>query len=125
MLLVAFLLKQKAFVMNISAYDTLLWILSGCLNLLPPEQLEQLDLPANEESKSSVKKLVYLSDNNLPYVGGNTTFSRQLSEGSRFNLFTGDQTFDQREKSFKVMNNILTVFLVIGEFCYVNCSTGN
>ena len=81
-----------------------LWILSACLQLLPPEQLEHLDVRVNGESESPVKKVVYMSNNSIPYVEANATILRQRSEGTRFNLFTGNQTFDQRQKSFKVMN---------------------
>ncbi|KAJ0087469.1 hypothetical protein Patl1_09076 [Pistacia atlantica] len=73
-----------------------------CLKLLPPDQLEHLDLPVNEKSRSHVKKVVYFSENDILDLGGNNTLSRQQSKGTRFNLFTGNQTFDEREKSFKV-----------------------
>ncbi|KDO84404.1 hypothetical protein CISIN_1g042685mg, partial [Citrus sinensis] len=73
-----------------------------CLKMLRPDELENLDLPMNKESSSPIKKVVYLSGNDLPYVGGNSTLSQQPREGTRFNLFTGIQTFDQREESFKV-----------------------
>lgn len=72
-----------------------------CFKILPPDELENLDLPMNEESSSPIKKVVYLSGNDLSYVGGNSTLSQQPREGTRFNLFTGIQTFDQREESFK------------------------
>lgn len=100
-----------------------MWILSGCLKLLPPDQLEHLDLPVNEKSRSHVKKVVYFSENVILDVGGNNTLSRQESEGTRFNLFTGNQTFDQREKSFKVMRAILTsltMFKIIDDCYHVN-----
>ncbi|XP_044510064.1 probable hexosyltransferase MUCI70 [Mangifera indica] len=73
-----------------------------CLKLLPPDQLEHLDPPVNEDSTSHVKKVVYFSETVITDGGGNNTFSQHQSEGTRFNLFTGNQTFDQREKSFKV-----------------------
>ena len=54
--------------------------MSGCLKLLPPEELEHLDILERKDSSSPVKKLVYLSgaDSSSP-VSGN---------GIRFNLFT-------------------------------------
>ncbi|XP_044475317.1 probable hexosyltransferase MUCI70 isoform X2 [Mangifera indica] len=72
-----------------------------CLKLLPPDELEHLDLPVNEETRSHVKKVIYFSENGILDVVGNDTFSQQKSKGTRFNLFTGYQTLDQREKSFK------------------------
>lgn len=81
--------------------------------MLPPDELENLDLPMNKESSSPIKKVVYLSGNDLPYVGGNSTLSQQPREGTRFNLFTGIQTFDQREESFKVRTHLI-VFSIVG-----------
>ncbi|GLU04377.1 hypothetical protein SLE2022_215270 [Rubroshorea leprosula] len=73
-----------------------------CLKLLPPEELEQLDIPIGEESNSPVKKLVYISGSDTPYKGGNSTLSWEQTNGMRFNLFTGNQSFEERERSFKV-----------------------
>lgn len=96
--------------------------LTGCLKILPPDELENLDLPMNEESSSPVKKVVYLSGNDLPYAGGNSTLSQQPIEGTRFNLFTGIQTFDQREESFKVRTHLIvfSIVVIIGDCHHLN-----
>ena len=83
------------------------WIASGCLKILPPEELQHLDIPAVEEPTNLVKKVVYISQNDLTYVAGNSTLPEQHTEPSRFNMFTGYQTLDQREESFKVEYCIL------------------
>ncbi|XP_042492908.1 probable hexosyltransferase MUCI70 isoform X2 [Macadamia integrifolia] len=72
-----------------------------CLKLLPPEKLQHLDIPAGEEPTLPVKRLVYKSDIESSYVGGNATVL-QHTEATRFNLFTGYQTLHEREQSFKV-----------------------
>ncbi|KAH0867021.1 hypothetical protein HID58_074043 [Brassica napus] len=67
-------------------------------SLLPPEELEHLDTLERKESSSTVKKLVYLTgaDSSSP-VRGNMI---------RFNLFTGNQTFAERESSFQVSETV-------------------
>lgn len=81
---------------------------SGCLKLLPPEELEHLDIPVGEKFTSHVHKVLYISENNeTPSLVGNTTLSQHRTEATRFNLFTGNQTLDQRDKSFKVISLIL------------------
>ena len=54
----------------------------GCLKLLPPEELEHLDILERKESSSPVKKLVYLT--------GTDSSSHVRGNGTRFNLFTGN-----------------------------------
>lgn len=71
----------------------------GCLKLLPPEELEHLDILEHKESGSPVKKIVYLTDTDTSL--GETRGVR--GNGTRFNLFTGNQTFAERENSFQVM----------------------
>ena len=90
-----------------STYNTHLWIVSGCLKLLPLEELEHLDIPEGEESTSPVKKVLYMSENDTPFLEENTNLSQQRTGGTRFNVFTGNQTRDQREKSFEVISCIL------------------
>ena len=85
----------------------LLSIISGCLKLLPPEELQHLDIPTDKEPTNPVKRVAYTSENDTPYIEGNITLSQQHMEATRFNLFTGNQTLEQREKSFKVINCIL------------------
>lgn len=73
------------------------------MKLLPTEDLEHLDIPVDDESITGpVKRLVYLEDNEKPN-GGENTLSWQRTNATRFNLFTGNQTLDEREKSFKVL----------------------
>lgn len=69
-----------------------------CLKLLPPEELQHLDFPLNKDSFGSIKKVTYLIESDMPY----DTNSRQEMGSTRFNLFTGYQTLNQREESFKV-----------------------
>lgn len=79
-------------------------LLLGCLKLLPPEKLEQLDIPDVEEQSSfGVREVIYMSGSDASFVGGNATLSQLRAEGSRFNLFTGNQSFEQRDSSFEVM----------------------
>ncbi|OMO74989.1 Plant disease resistance response protein [Corchorus olitorius] len=100
--------SQKKSDSNLNRLDPTTHVVGGvrerCLKLLPAEELEHLDIPVDDEEYKSgpVKRLLYISDNEMPYGGGNSTFSWQRTNGTRFNLFTGNQTFDEREKSFKV-----------------------
>lgn len=83
-----------------------LWIVSGCLKLLPYEELQHLDIPIHDNFSGPVKNVVYISEKDTRHIGENITLSGQHTEGTRFNLFTGHQTFDQRERSFKVISYI-------------------
>lgn len=67
-----------------------------CLKLLPPDELDHLDIPIGGEPKSAIKNLIYKSDDGT-YLGSNTS-----TEVGRFNLFTGSQSLYEREQSFKV-----------------------
>ncbi|KAI3840988.1 hypothetical protein MKX03_018219 [Papaver bracteatum] len=69
-----------------------------CLELLPPEALEHLDIPVHRHASSHVKKVIYKSD---PDAGNTTVFQRN-TDTTRYNLFTGNQTLYEREQSFKV-----------------------
>ncbi|KAK8708036.1 hypothetical protein V6N13_059083 [Hibiscus sabdariffa] len=74
-----------------------------CLKLLPAEELEHLELPLNEESSNNlVKRLVYISDQDTTFREGKSTLPWQRVNDTRFNLFTGSQTIDEREESFEV-----------------------
>ncbi|XP_057973403.1 probable hexosyltransferase MUCI70 isoform X2 [Malania oleifera] len=73
-----------------------------CLRLLPPEDLQHFDIPAGEEPSSHVKNVVYLSENDTLYLREYNSLSQEHAETARFNLFTGNQTLEQRERSFKV-----------------------
>lgn len=79
-----------------------MWLISGCLKLLPPEEIQLLDIPTTKKSSSPVKNVIYMSENEASHEGGKIIIPEQQSEVTRFNLFTGNQTFEQREESFKV-----------------------
>ncbi|KAL0360746.1 UNVERIFIED_CONTAM: hypothetical protein Sradi_3759100 [Sesamum radiatum] len=91
---------------NLNRLDPATRIVRGvrerCLKLLPPEELEHLDLPKDVDSFSPVKKLVYITEN-ATYEVGKSNLSKEYVEGTRFNLFTGSQTLEQREQNFKVV----------------------
>lgn len=96
---------------NLNRLDPTTRVIGGvrqrCLKILPPEELKHLDIPAVEEPTNLVKKVVYISQNDLPYVAGNSSLPEQHTEPSRFNMFTGYQTLDQREESFKANETAL------------------
>ncbi|XP_047322971.1 probable hexosyltransferase MUCI70 [Impatiens glandulifera] len=73
-----------------------------CLDLLPPEELEHLNIPQDKESSDIVKEVVYMSEKTLSHIEGNHTFPQQHKATKKFNFFTGFQTLEQRAKSFKV-----------------------
>lgn len=79
-------------------------IISGCLKLLPMEELEQLDIPLSKEPTSHVSKVLYITENDTPFLGSNIFLSGQSTNATRFNLFTGNQSLDHRENSFKVIS---------------------
>ncbi|KAI4336922.1 hypothetical protein L6164_015393 [Bauhinia variegata] len=96
---------------NLNRLDPTTRVVGGvrqrCLELLPPDELEHLDIPVAEESSSPVTKVLYISESNTPFLGVNTTFARQHTKDTRFNLFTGNQTLDQRERSFEVKETMM------------------
>lgn len=90
-------------------------IVSGCLKLLSPEELEHLDIPSGNESPSPVSRVLYMSENDSPFISGTAILSGQHTEATKFNLFTGNQTLDQRDNSFKVIScvaHVLTRFFI-------------
>ncbi|XP_027331623.1 uncharacterized protein LOC113847005 [Abrus precatorius] len=91
---------------NLNRLDPTTHVVGGvrerCLKLLPPEKLERLDIPEEEESNFPVGEVLYISESDASFVGGNVTLSQLRTEDTRFNLFTGNQTFEQRDKSFEV-----------------------
>lgn len=89
------------------------------MKLLPPEKFEQLDIPVEEESSSvPVGEVLYISESDRPFVGGNITLSHLRTEDTRFNLFTGNQTFQQRDRSFEVMSWFWFSFLATFLFAW-------
>ncbi|RZB67981.1 hypothetical protein D0Y65_038002 [Glycine soja] len=96
---------------NLNRLDPTTHVVAGvrerCLKLLPPEKLEQLDIPVEEESSSvPVGEVLYMSESDRSFVGGSVTLSQLRTEDTRFNLFTGNQTFDQRDQSFEVKETL-------------------
>ncbi|XP_038717592.1 uncharacterized protein LOC120010802 isoform X2 [Tripterygium wilfordii] len=91
---------------NLNRLDPTTRVVGGvrerCLKLLPPQELEHLDIPMLEDTRSPVKSVLYISEKDTPFLGRNTTIPQQNSEVKRFNLFTGNQTLDQRDESYKV-----------------------
>uniref|UniRef100_A0A803NXA5 TOD1/MUCI70 glycosyltransferase-like domain-containing protein n=1 Tax=Cannabis sativa TaxID=3483 RepID=A0A803NXA5_CANSA len=91
---------------NLNRLDPTTRVVGGvrerCLKLLPPEELDHLDIPSSKESTSPVRELVYISENNTPFMDRNIALSGQSTNATRFNLFTGNQSLDQRDNSFKV-----------------------
>lgn len=68
--------------------------------ILHPEEIQHLEFPKTAEPDFHVKEVVYKSD--LSTYPSNGTILAQYSEATRFNLFTGEQTLQEREESFKV-----------------------
>ncbi|KAF7829711.1 Uracil-DNA glycosylase [Senna tora] len=91
---------------NLNRLDPTTHVVAGirerCLKLLPPEELEHLDIPVEEESSIPINRVLYISESNASFEEVNTTLSLQHTGVTRFNLFTGNQTLDQRERSFEV-----------------------
>jgi len=75
------------------------------LKLLPPEDIEHLEFPSEQASDSPVRSVLYAVLESRQEVGGNATTSKQLEmESQNFNLFTGNQTLQERQESFKVIS---------------------
>ncbi|XP_015884715.3 probable hexosyltransferase MUCI70 [Ziziphus jujuba] len=91
---------------NLNRLDPTTRVVGGvrqrCLKLLSPEELEHLDIPSGNESPIPVSRVVYMSENDSPFISGAAILSGQHTEATKFNLFTGNQTLDQRDNSFKV-----------------------
>ncbi|XP_022133586.1 uncharacterized protein LOC111006123 [Momordica charantia] len=91
---------------NLNRLDPVTRMVAGvrepCLKLLPPKELEQLDIPVHDGSPVPAIDVNYITENDNSILRDKTSQSRQSTEATRFNLFTGYQTLDQREKSFQV-----------------------
>ncbi|KAK1389367.1 Forkhead box protein like [Heracleum sosnowskyi] len=91
---------------NLNRLDPTTRVVAGvrerCLKLLPEEELQQLDIPIKKEFVDPIKKLIYISESDTP----DGIQSRQRMDTTRFNLFTGNQSFEQREHSFKIVNEM-------------------
>lgn len=97
---------------NLFVYDYFIGIMSGCLKLLSPEELELLEIPNDMDSRSPIKELMYTTDTDVASKDRKFNLSTVYMEGARFNLFTGNQTLEQREQNFKVMDHILPAFFL-------------
>ncbi|KAG6408735.1 hypothetical protein SASPL_131756 [Salvia splendens] len=91
---------------NLNKLDPTTRVVGGvrerCLKLLPPGELELLKIPNPMDSRSSLKELVYATETNGASKEGTFNLSMVYLEGSRFNLFSGNQTLEQRDQEFKV-----------------------
>ncbi|XP_004147797.1 uncharacterized protein LOC101206879 isoform X2 [Cucumis sativus] len=91
---------------NLNRLDPVTRMVAGvrkrCLKILPPNELEQLDIPVLEDSPVSEIDVNYITDSDNSLSVDKTYFSRQSMNATRFNLFTGYQTLEQRENSYKV-----------------------
>lgn len=97
------------------------------MKLLSPDELEHLDIPSGNKSPSPVNRVLYMSENDSPFLSG-AALSGQHTEAARFNLFTGNQTLDQRDNSFKVIScvaHILTRFSLIHYHYHVKAQEGS
>ncbi|CAN1163797.1 Probable hexosyltransferase MUCI70 [Linum perenne] len=73
--------------------------ISACLKLLPPDELEFLDIPNGGEDDSPVKNVIYLSEKDVPQMVQNATHkSKQIN----FNSFSGYPSLEERDASFAV-----------------------
>ncbi|KAI4388408.1 hypothetical protein MLD38_000736 [Melastoma candidum] len=101
---------EKRSMGNLNRLDPTTRVVGGvrerCLKLLPLEELQLLDIPVAEESDSPIKSVLYMSGEVGEGEGDNATFSREMTTDSRFNLFTGNQSFEQREESFQVKETV-------------------
>ncbi|KAL8029939.1 hypothetical protein ABFX02_14G255200 [Erythranthe guttata] len=91
---------------NLNKLDPTTRVVGGvrerCLKLLPREELQILKIPNDKDSNSPIKELVYARETDRVGEERNFNLSTMYLEGTRFNLFTGNQTLEQREHSFKV-----------------------
>ncbi|KAK6115858.1 hypothetical protein DH2020_008127 [Rehmannia glutinosa] len=91
---------------NLNRLDPTTRVVAGvrerCLKLPTPEELEVLEIPNDKDSRSPIKELVYATETDRASKEGKFNLSMVYLEGARFNLFTGNQTLEHREQSFKV-----------------------
>ncbi|CAD6236773.1 unnamed protein product [Miscanthus lutarioriparius] len=84
----------------------------ACASLLSPKSLGNLAFPEGTRLGSVVNRITYKSDDNdydTYHSKANSTYLLQHAEATRFNLFTGFQTLAEREDSFKVVNETVSV----------------
>lgn len=77
--------------------------MTACLKILRPEKIQKLEFPASADGNVPIKRVVYKSDSGERHIAGNAMLLPQYAGATRFNLFSGNQTLHEREKSFKVL----------------------
>lgn len=86
-------------------------MISGCLELMSPEEMQLLRFPPEKNTDSPLNKsLVFRSGSEESLMDANGTRLWSYSEGTRFNLFTGNQTLLERKESF---NKVICYFIYI------------
>ncbi|KAF5448757.1 hypothetical protein F2P56_029262 [Juglans regia] len=73
-----------------------------CLKILPPEELEHLEIPSFESPSFPIDRIEYVSETDGANIHGNADLIQHHTNATRFNLFTGYQTILEREQSYKV-----------------------
>lgn len=79
------------------------FIIPGCLKILPPEELENLEIPSVESPSFPIDRVDYVSETDGANMHGNADLIQHHTNATRFNLFTGYQTIREREQSYKVI----------------------
>ncbi|KMZ64596.1 hypothetical protein ZOSMA_35G00530 [Zostera marina] len=95
---------------NLNRLDPTTRIVAGmrrrCLELMSPEEMQLLRFPPEKNTDSPLNKsLVFRSGSEESLMDANGTRLWSYSEGTRFNLFTGNQTLLERKESFNKMNS--------------------
>ncbi|KAM0060741.1 hypothetical protein Hdeb2414_s0004g00127631 [Helianthus debilis subsp. tardiflorus] len=70
-----------------------------CLKLLPPEELQRLDLQLNEYSSVPIKKVIYMSDKDTPYDTNSQQESGTTSDSGGFTISNEDKSYLKTCKS--------------------------
>ncbi|XP_041010513.1 probable hexosyltransferase MUCI70 [Juglans microcarpa x Juglans regia] len=73
-----------------------------CLKILPPEELEHLEIPSVESPSFPIDRIEYVSETDGANIHSNADLIQHHTNATRFNLFTGYQTILEREQSYKV-----------------------
>ncbi|XP_068661322.1 probable hexosyltransferase MUCI70 [Aristolochia californica] len=91
---------------NLNRLDQVTRVVSGvrepCLKLLPAEELRHLEFPPIVAPDSPIRRIIYKGDFDETRIGGSGNALQEYTDGTRFNKFTGNQTFIERQESFKV-----------------------
>ncbi|KAJ6806567.1 uncharacterized protein M6B38_289455 [Iris pallida] len=96
---------------NLNRLDPVTRVIGGvrqpCFKTLLPEEIQNLEIPERADTNFPIRRVVYKSDSGNYHLGGNATVMSQHTEDSRFNLFTGNQTLQEREDSFKANETVV------------------